>query len=210
MAVTPPGTVADQAAVGSAGDSAIGAGVGAAAGSAVGSAVGSTVEPESVDADEIDFSALPVKPRARLSSRRRQIIAFGIIIVALLVLVFRGLGNATEYFKTADEAVADRAKLGSTQFRIEGTVQQDVKQVGQLVTFSIANNGVTVDVTQTGTPPQLFKPGIPVVLQGHFTPAGQFDSNLIMVKHTASYVAAHPDRVTTVPFNTTAPANAAP
>lgn len=174
------------------------------------SPVAERLDVESADADEVDLSALPVRPRARLGSRRRQIIAFGIIIAALLVLVFRGLGNATEYFRTADQAVADRAKLGSTQFRIEGTVQQDVRQDGQLVTFSIANNGVSVNVTQTGTPPQLFKPGIPVVLQGHFTPSGQFDSNLIMVKHTASYVAAHPDRVTTVPSNTTLPADAAP
>jgi len=52
----------------------------------------------------------------------------------------------------------------------------------------------------------LFKPGIPVVLDGHFSSNGSFDSNLIMVKHSASYVAQYPQRVTTVPEpNTSAP-----
>jgi cytochrome c-type biogenesis protein CcmE len=158
---------------------------------------------ESVDAlDALDGGAalpLAVKPRARLGSRRRQLIAFGVIIAALLVLVFRGLGNATEYFKTADEAVADRAQLGTKDFRIEGTVLPGVHQSGQLVNFVIENNGVSVSVIQHGEPPQLFKPGIPVVLDGHFNTNGTFNSNLIMVKHTASYVAQYPQRVTTVP-----------
>lgn len=147
-----------------------------------------------------------VRPRATLGSRRRQLIAGAIIVAALLVLVFKGLGNATVYFRTADEAVAQRAKLGTHRFRIEGTVQPGVHQVGQNASFVIANNGVSVSVLHHGDPPQLFKPGIPVVLEGHFDPSGTFASDLIMVKHTESYVAAHPDRVTTVPV----PAQSAP
>ncbi|MDQ6616323.1 MAG: cytochrome c maturation protein CcmE [Actinomycetota bacterium] len=140
-----------------------------------------------------------IRPRARLGSRRRQVMAFGIIAAALAVLLFRGLGNATVYFKTADEAVAQRAQLGSHRFRIEGTVQPGVHQLGPNVAFAIANNGVSVDVTHHSGAPQLFKPGIPVVLEGHFASDGHFDSDLIMVKHTASYDAQHPERATTVP-----------
>jgi cytochrome c-type biogenesis protein CcmE len=154
---------------------------------------------ESSDSEELAPGAVLVRPRGRLGSRRRQIIAFGIIAAALGVLIFRGLGNATVFFKTADEAVAQRAKLGNQRFRIEGTVQPGVQQVGQDVDFAIANNGVTVAVVHTGGAPQLFKPGIPVVLEGHFAADGHFASDLIMVKHTSSYDAKHPERVTTVP-----------
>jgi cytochrome c-type biogenesis protein CcmE len=137
-----------------------------------------------------------VRPRARLASRRRQWIALGVVAAALLVLVFQGLGNATVYFKTADEAVAQRAKLGSHRFRIEGTVQPGAYTAGQNTSFVIANNGVTVPVLYSNDKtPALFKPGIPVVLEGHFTTAGTFASDLIMVKHTESYVAKYPDRV---------------
>ena len=72
----------------------------------------------------------------------------------------------------------------------------------------IANNGVSVPILHRGDPPQLFKPGIPVVLEGHFDQAGTFESDLIMVKHTESYVAAHPDRVKTA--ETTIPSAASP
>jgi cytochrome c-type biogenesis protein CcmE len=154
-------------------------------------------DPESLDAGERP-SGQPVLVRRRrlLGTRRRQIIAFAVIAAALAILLFQGLGNATVYFKTADEAVAQRAKLGTHRFRIEGTVQPDVHLVGQDVSFTIANNGVTVPVIHHGDPPQLFKPGIPVVLEGRFD-NGHYASDRIMVKHTADYVAQHPDRVKT-------------
>ena len=166
---------------------------------------GADDDPESPDAGE-QPSGQPVRARSRglLGSRRRQFIAFGVIGAALVVLAFQGLGNATVYFKTADEAVAQEAKLGTHRFRIEGTVQPDVHLVGQDVAFTIANNGVTVPVVHHGDPPQLFKPGIPVVLEGHFED-GHYASDRIMVKHTADYVAQHPDRVKTA--ETTIPAS---
>lgn len=135
-----------------------------------------------------------VRRRALLGNRRRQIAAGVVIAGAIGFLLFQGLGNATEYFKTADQAVADKAQLGSRQFRIEGTVLADVRRVGNGTDFSITANNVVVPVVDDHEPPQLFKPGIPVVLEGHW--AGDvFASDLIMVKHTASYAAAHPDRL---------------
>ena len=132
--------------------------------------------------------------RALLGSRRRQVVAAAVIAAAVAFLLVQGLGNATEYFKTADQAVADRAHLGTRQFRIEGTVDNDVRRVGNSTDFSISANNVTVAVVDNNEPPQLFKAGIPVVLEGHW--AGTvFASDLIMVKHSASYAAAHPDRL---------------
>jgi cytochrome c-type biogenesis protein CcmE len=127
-----------------------------------------------------------------------------IVAAALAFLVVEGLQNATVYFKTADQAVADQAALGHKQFRIEGTVESDVRQVGNLTEFAIYANGVSVNVVDTKEPTSLFKPGIPVVLEGHWQ-GDVYESDQIMVKHTASYVEAHPDRLrsqlpaTTVP-----------
>ena len=44
----------------------------------------------------------------------------------------------------------------------------------------------------------MFKPGIPVVLEGRFQ-GDTFASDRIMVKHSEDYVAEHPSRVTTTP-----------
>jgi cytochrome c-type biogenesis protein CcmE len=137
----------------------------------------------------------PVRRRRNwLGSRRRQVIAGLVIAGALAFLLFEGLSNATVYFKTADQAVAQRAQLGTREFRVEGTVLDDVRNVDGKVQFSITANGVTVPVVSSESPSQLFKPGIPVVLDGHWQ-GTVFQGSHIMVKHTASYVEAHPDRV---------------
>ena len=123
--------------------------------------------------------------------------AGAIVVVALGFLVVQGLGNATLYFRTADEAVAQRESLGTKRFRIQGTVVAgSVKPQGNEVAFDIVANDVTVAVVHQGDPPELFQPGIPVVLEGRFQ-GDHFASDRILVKHSETYTAEHPDRVTT-------------
>lgn len=136
--------------------------------------------------------APPVRPRRPLlGNRRRQVVAGAVIVIALAFLLWRGLADATVYYKTASQAVADRAQLGTTPFRIEGTVTSPVRRVGTDVAFTITADRVSVPVISTGSPPQLFRRGVPVVLAGHWQ-GRHFASNQIMVKHTESYVAARP------------------
>jgi cytochrome c-type biogenesis protein CcmE len=137
-------------------------------------------------------------PRRRrsLGTRRQRVVALLVIAAALGFLLFRGLTNATEYFKTTTEAVNDRTQLGTSDFRIEGTVENDVRKTGDETDFTIYGGGTAVNVISTGSPSELFKPGIPVVLDGHWAATGNtYLSDLIMVKHTASYVEAHPSRL---------------
>ena len=134
-----------------------------------------------------------------IAQRRRLWMAGVVVLAALGFLVFRGLGNATLYFRTADEAVAQREDLGERRFRIEGTVVPGtISSTGGTVSFRIAGEREQVDIVHRGDPPELFKPGIPVVLEGRFQDAG-FASDRMLVKHTESYVADHPERVTSVP-----------
>ena len=146
---------------------------------------------------EAPYGPNVVAPRRRrflLGSRRRQVIAGLVVASAVAFLLAEGLSSATVYFKTADQAVADRGALGTKPFRIEGTVLNDVRQVGKITRFDIFANGVTVPVADTDQPPELFKPGIPVVLEGHWQ-GSVYAADQIMVKHTASYTEAHPNRL---------------
>jgi cytochrome c-type biogenesis protein CcmE len=129
------------------------------------------------------------------SNRRRLWLAGAVVVVALGFLVVQGLGNATLYFRTADEAVAQRAQLGDRRFRIEGdVVDGSVHQVGNDVSFTLVSKNVEVPVQHKGDPPELFRPGIPVVLEGKFQ-GNVFSSDRILVKHSETYVAQNPDRV---------------
>jgi cytochrome c-type biogenesis protein CcmE len=135
----------------------------------------------------------------RTQGRRRLIVVGLVVLAALGFLVVRGLGNATLYFRTADEAVAQKQQLGDRRFRIEGNVVAGtVKEMSNRVAFNIESKGVIVPVSHIGDPPELFKPGIPVVLEGNFQ-GDTFDSDRIMVKHSEDYVAKHPSRVTVPP-----------
>ena len=132
-----------------------------------------------------------------IDSRRRLWLAGIVVLAALGFLVFQGLGNATLYFRTADEAVAQRAELGDRRFRIEGdVVDGSVQQVGNDVSFILTSKSVEVPVRHKGDPPELFRPGIPVVLEGRFQ-GDHFSSDRIMVRHSETYVAENPERVTT-------------
>lgn len=135
-----------------------------------------------------------VRRRRLLGTWRRQLVAGLIIGGAIGYVVYQGLGNATEFFLTANQAVAERASLGARPFRIEGTVENDVRQVAGTTRFDIYAGGATVAVVTTSEPSALFKPGIPVVLEGHWA-GDHFACDLIMVKHSASYTEAHPDRL---------------
>ena len=116
------------------------------------------------------------------------------VLSAFGFLAYQGLSSASEYFYTADQAVARQATLGTSPFRIEGTVEPGITHSASGTSFSIVANGVSVPVVDPDQPPQLFKVGIPVVLEGHWQ-GSVYAADQIMVKHTANYAEAHPDRL---------------
>ena len=145
------------------------------------------------------MTAVPTAPRVRpakpASSKLRIVAVIAIVLGAIAFLVFKGLGDATVYFKTADEAVAQKSSLGDKRFRVEGAVVTgSVHQTGDAVRFEIISAGETVPVVHRGDPPELFKDGIPVVLEGHWD-GDVYASDRIMVKHTSEYREQNPDRV---------------
>lgn len=145
-------------------------------------------------------TAVPSAPRVRpakpATSKLRIIAVVVIVLGAIAFLVFKGLGDATVYFKTADEAVAEKDELGDRRFRVEGAVVTgSVRDVGDAVEFEIISAGEVVPVVYNGNePPELFREGIPVVLEGRWD-GDVYASDLIMVKHTTEYREQNPDRV---------------
>jgi cytochrome c-type biogenesis protein CcmE len=143
--------------------------------------------------------ASPPPPSAPRRRARLRLIAAAVVLAgALVFLLVEGLGNALNYFDTVHQALAHKASLGTTTFRLEGVVVKGTIQPTRLGTdFVVSDGNQRVAVHNTGSPPGLFQPNIPVVVVGHFlaTSSDTFVSDQIMVKHSATYIAAHPNRV---------------
>ncbi len=128
----------------------------------------------------------------------RVVTVFAVLAVALGFLLAEGLGSSLDYFDTIGQAYAHRASLGTSTFRLEGTVMPGtIEATTTGSNFDICQGPHVVHVSNAGSPPQLFQARIPVVVVGHFTTdrSNDFVSNSILVKHSATYTAAHPDRL---------------
>jgi cytochrome c-type biogenesis protein CcmE len=162
-------------------------------------------------------ASLDLTPRAAPPIRRRRwlpIALVALVVVAIGALLVKTLGDATLFFKNVDEAVAERDSLGDRRFQLQGTVVPGTIARSELdgrpaVAFSISFNGVATDVMHVGNPPELFKEGEAVVLEGHWTegvPATgaldggvrdgwYFSSDRMLAKHDSSYEADNGDRI---------------
>jgi cytochrome c-type biogenesis protein CcmE len=121
---------------------------------------------------EQGLSPRPARPaRSRRVPRLVPWLVTAGVGVAVVLLVANLLGDAALFFYNADEAVARRSELGDDRFRVQGTpvdntVIETFRGDEPVVAFSITFDGVPVDVVHVGDPPELFQPGVPVVLEG--------------------------------------------
>jgi cytochrome c-type biogenesis protein CcmE len=135
-------------------------------------------------------------PSRRERHQRWRLLAVGAVLAgAFVFLLVKGLGSSLDYFDTVDQAVHDRATLGTQTFRLEGlVVPGSVHRTRDGVDFVAAGAIDRVAVVNTSNPPELFQPDIPVVVVGHFS-GSTFVSNQIIVDHTAQYIEKYPNRV---------------
>ena len=144
--------------------------------------------------------------------RRWAILAISVLLIAALAFVTaQGLRNATLFFRNVDEAIDQRANLGTSRFRIQGRViPSSVQGEAGVTTFQIVHECAVAAVRHTGDPPELFEsPWIPVVLEGRWVEgesksvAGAdshyFRSDRMLVKHTNEYASANEGRVSEKP-----------
>lgn len=157
-------------------------------------------DPESPDAGPLDLTPRPATTSSRTSGGARRWLAGGLAVVvlgAIAAVLVTQLAGAATYFYNVDEAVAKRDEIGDKRVRLQGNVIKG-SEVGRtddsVQGYTIAYNGVTVDVEQSGDVPDLFGPSIPVVIEGRFD-GDVFRSDRVLVKHDETYDEANEDRV---------------
>jgi cytochrome c-type biogenesis protein CcmE len=125
----------------------------------------------------------------------RPLLAAGALAIAggaMAWLSFGSLGeNLVYYWSPTELAAAGESAQGAT-VRLGGLVQPGTMQWDadtQVLDFRVSDGNEEVQVHSVGSPPQMFREGIGVVVEGTVDGAGVFQTDRVMVKHSNEYKA---------------------
>jgi len=124
---------------------------------------------------------------------RRPLLLVAVAFIALTVFGFMlagGLDDNIVYFVTPTELHAKGTEAYDAPVRLGGQVAPGsvVWNADALdLRFRMTDGVREVEVHSTGAPPQMFRDGIGVIVEGRMTSAGIFESDNLMVKHSNEY-----------------------
>lgn len=128
---------------------------------------------------------------------RNRLIALGAILVAggaLAWIAFGNIGENLVYYWKPSEMIAQGEKAYGATVRlggvvVPGTVVFNAEHTA--LTFQVADthaaDAVKVTVKSEQTPPQMFREGIGVVVEGAYSADQVFRTNRLMVNHSNEY-----------------------
>lgn len=123
------------------------------------------------------------------------IIGLVIVLGGFGYLIYGGIDNNLVYFLTPTELQAKGAKAVGAAVRLGGQVVPGsvVWNAQKLdLQFRMTDGKDAVLVHSTKTPPQMFRDGMGVVVEGKLEPSGVFEASNLMVKHSNEYQPPRP------------------
>lgn len=123
--------------------------------------------------------------------KKRVALALGACAFAgtLLYFVVGGIGNNLVYYWGPTEVLAAGPKAQGASIRLGGLVQEGSikKGEGSNLSFMVTDGKKSLPVRCTSVPPQMFREGIGVVVEGTVAGDGVFESHRLMVSHGNEY-----------------------
>jgi len=125
--------------------------------------------------------------------RRRAALAVAVVIIiaAFGFLLYGGIDKNVVFFLTPQELLAKGTSAYDVPVRLgglvaPGSVKWDADKL-DLRFVVMDSGGQSVRVHSTGAPPQMFRDGMGVVVEGRYHRSGVFESTSLMVKHSNEY-----------------------
>jgi len=128
--------------------------------------------------------------------KKSWIIGGAVVLVAVFAwLLFGGLEKNVVFFLTPKELLAKGPDGVGVPVRLGGQVKPgsmtwDAKSLD--LRFTVTDGIKEIPVHSTGAPPQMFRDGMGVVVEGRVGQAGVFQATNLMVKHSNAYRAPKP------------------
>lgn len=128
---------------------------------------------------------------ARRKTRWFMLGAFVVAGIAFAVIAATGINDNLVYYWTPTDLQGAGDKAYGATIRLGGMVTKGTvrKLGGSVVEFDVHDQAKTVHVRTTSVPPQMFREGIGVVVEGTMLRDGYFRSNRLMVSHNNEYKA---------------------
>lgn len=120
------------------------------------------------------------------------LIAVGVLVIAFAWLIYGGLDSNVVYFLTPKELSAKGVDGYDKPVRLGGQVKPGSvvwNEQARDLRFVVTDGTSDIAVHSTGAPPQMFKDGQGVVVEGRYGRDGIFQSTNLMVKHSNEYKA---------------------
>lgn len=128
--------------------------------------------------------------------KRPWIVAGVVVILTVFAwLLFGGLQKNVVFFLTPQELLAKGNEGVGVPVRLGGQVKPgslkwDAKALD--LRFTVTDGAREIQVHSTGAPPQMFREGMGVIVEGRVGAGGVFDATNLMVKHSNEYRAPKP------------------
>jgi cytochrome c-type biogenesis protein CcmE len=124
--------------------------------------------------------------------RRTRLFMIGAVAVALIgfaIIAASGINKNLVYYWAPKDLNAAGDKAYGATIRLGGMVAPgSVKMAGgSSLDFDVTDYRQKVHVKATGLPPQMFREGIGVVVEGTMTKGGYFRGDRLMVSHNNEY-----------------------
>jgi cytochrome c-type biogenesis protein CcmE len=111
-----------------------------------------------------------------------------VAVGALAWIAVGDLGDNLVYYWSPTEMMSQRDKAVGATIRLGGLVEAgSIANAGAALKFRVTDGTTVVPVASSGVPPQMFREGIGVVLEGTLTTDGTFTCTRMMVKHDNEY-----------------------
>ena len=129
------------------------------------------------------------------SRRMILVVALMIMFGALGFVSFGNLGENLVYYWDCSQVVEAGDKAYGATIRLGGVVKEgslDWDPESNELNFQVTDGKAELNVHATGAPPQMFREGIGVVVEGTMVKSsggGLFESDRLMVKHSNEYKA---------------------
>jgi|GEM_PF-81013 len=128
------------------------------------------------------------RKQARLFVAATLLIAGG----ALTYLVIGGVEQNLVYYLTPSELLAKGEEGVGANVRLGGMVAKDSidwQPETTTLNFTVKDAGAEVKVKASAIPPEMFREGIGVIVEGSLSSQGLFTTNRLMVRHSNEYKA---------------------